>query len=313
MRTVGAHAEERAGGSARRPWTSMRRSPTGSASGSSRRSWRTWPSPARPRQRYHAMETGSRAARAAPGLRPRRERDPPPRAGGRRVRAELSGRSKNVYSIIDKMGRQQKEFEEIYDLMAVRVVVDSVKDCYTPRWRGPSPLEPIPGRFKDYIAMPKGTATSPSTPRDLPYRRPVEVQIRTVEMHHTPSTAWPPTGTTRRARSRCVSTSATAAAPPHGLAEGAARRRGLRRHGEGRHLPGRGLRLHPKATCARSRRAAPPSTSPTESTLRSVTTALGPRSTAGWSPSTTASSTATSWRSSPPRPRTDPHGTGSTS
>jgi len=107
--------------------------PTGSASGQFKAERRTCLRPARA-EKYHRH-----GARLQSGREQRQVfvRDVSeilsPRAGGRRGARRAERRSKNVYSIIDKMGRQQKEFEEIYDLMAVRVVVDSVRTA-TPRW-----------------------------------------------------------------------------------------------------------------------------------------------------------------------------------
>ncbi len=163
----------------------MRRSRTGSASTRSNGSSRTSPSP--PCTRASTPRSNSSSTSSG------EERETYVADAGRflaeeleqvGIEAEISGRAKHFYSIYTKMAKKGREFNEIFDLTAMRVIVGSVKDCYGAIGVIHSLWKPLPGRFKDFVAMPKANMYQALHTTVIgPEGKPLEIQIRTEEMH----------------------------------------------------------------------------------------------------------------------------------
>ena len=239
-----------------------------------------------------------------------------PRLAAAGIDAELQGRPKHIYSIWKKMQRKSAEFGEIYDVYAIRLLVDEVRDCYAALGTVHALWRPIPGQFDDYIAVPKNNLyQSLHTAVIALDGKPLEIQIRTHAMHQVSArSASRPTGGTRRAPRPSATTTRSSpgcASSWSGSATSASRTRRSSSRGSSstssRTRCSCSRRAATSRTCRPARRR---STSRTGSTRTSGTARSARRSTTASCRWTTGSRTATSSRSSRRRASTARRATG---
>ncbi len=197
----------------------------------------------------------------------------------------MTGREKNIFSIYNKMHEKHISFSEVNDIFGFRIVVPDVPSCYLALGALHPLYKPVPGRFKDYIAIPKANGyQSLHTTLFGPFGTPIEFQIRTEEMHAVAEAGiashWMYKSTEDDADGRAAEDAPVAAVADRHPERDAATRASSSSTSRSTCSPTRSTSSRPRARSSRCRAAPRRSTSPTRSTPTSATTASRPRSTA---------------------------------